>query len=100
MVAPSGPTRSSVAASKAAAISSTAGGSGIAGPSVKKPHFSPKKVSKKASHKTTKSAASGASQGSNWMFSGCPKQQFLAAELTHAQDPDQEGVPIDRHNSR
>ncbi len=33
------------------------------------------------------------------MFSGCPKQQFLADELTHAQDPDQEGIPINRHNS-
>ncbi len=59
------PTRSSVAASKAAAIPSTAGASGIVGPSVKKPRFSPKKISKKACCKTTKSAASGASQGSN-----------------------------------
>ncbi len=94
------PTGSSVTASKAAAFPSTAGGSRIAGPSVKKPHFSPKKVSKKASPKTTKAATSDTLPGSNRMFPGHPKQQFLATELTRAQDSDHEGIPIDRHNSR
>ncbi|PBK97948.1 hypothetical protein ARMGADRAFT_1027331 [Armillaria gallica] len=69
-------------------------------PTIKKPHFSPKKASKKkSSHKTTKSTISDALPDSNWMFLGHPKQQYLAAELTQAQDPGQEGIPIDRHNS-
>ncbi len=104
VVAPSEPgssklTHSSVTASKAPVIPSATGSSGIAGPSVKKPQFSPKKASKEASHKTMKSATSDALQGSNWMFPGCPKQQFLATELTRAQDSDHKGIPINRHNS-
>lgn len=105
MVAPSEPgsskpTCSSIAASKVAAIPSITEGSGIAGPSVKKPRFSPKRVSKKkAFHQTTKPTTSDASQGSSRMFLGCSKQQFFAAKLTQVQDPNQEGIPIDRHNS-
>lgn len=97
---PSRPTRARVTAPPAADIPSDSEASDAVRPTVKKPRFSPKKVSSKVSRKTTKSAASGAPQGSNRMFSGRPKQHFLAAALTHAQDPDQEGVPIDRHNSR
>ncbi|PBK94563.1 hypothetical protein ARMGADRAFT_1028978 [Armillaria gallica] len=97
---PSKSTHASVAASKSAAIPSTSNGSVAAGHAIKKPWFSLKKASKKASRKATKSATSATPQDSNQMFLGCPKQQFLATELTQAQVPDQEGIPIDRHNSR
>ncbi|PBK63417.1 hypothetical protein ARMSODRAFT_980062 [Armillaria solidipes] len=72
-----------------------------AGPSVKKPRFSPEKVAKcKSSQPIMTAAPEPAPQDSNRMFHGHPKQQFLAAELTQAQDPDVTGVPINRHNSR
>ncbi|PBK94575.1 hypothetical protein ARMGADRAFT_1028988 [Armillaria gallica] len=97
---PSKPTRARVATPAAAVIPSDAEASDIIRPSVKKPRFSPKKASKKkSSRKTTKSAISDAPPDSNRMFLGHPKQQYLAAELTQAQDPGQEGIPIDRHNS-
>ncbi|KAK0431513.1 hypothetical protein EV421DRAFT_1911774 [Armillaria borealis] len=71
-----------------------------AGPLVKKPHFSHEKaVTSKSSKPPITIAADPAPQDSNWMFRGCPKQQFLAAELTQAQDPEVAGIPIDRHNS-
>ncbi|PBK70563.1 hypothetical protein ARMSODRAFT_974485 [Armillaria solidipes] len=72
-----------------------------AGPSVKKPRFSPEKVAKrKSSQPIVTAALEPAPHDSNRMFHGLPKQQFLAAELTQAQDPDVAGIPIDRHNSR
>ncbi|PBK92333.1 hypothetical protein ARMGADRAFT_1081118 [Armillaria gallica] len=80
---PSKLTCARVATPTTAVIPSDAEASNAVRPSIKKPHFSPKKASKKkSSHKTTKSA-----------------QQYLAAELTQVQDPGQEGIPIDRHNS-
>ncbi|PBK99299.1 hypothetical protein ARMGADRAFT_1074178 [Armillaria gallica] len=98
---PSKLTRARVAAPTAAVIPSDAEASDAICPTIKKPRFSPKKASKKkSSHKTTKSAISDVPPDSNQMFLGHPKQQYLAAELTQAQDPGQEGIPINRHNSR
>ncbi|PBK67328.1 hypothetical protein ARMSODRAFT_1020799 [Armillaria solidipes] len=72
-----------------------------AGPSVKKPCFSPEKVAKrKSSQPIVTAAPKPAPHDSNRMFHGRPKQQFLAAELTQAQDPNIVGIPINRHNSR
>ncbi|PBK94911.1 hypothetical protein ARMGADRAFT_1078783 [Armillaria gallica] len=97
---PSKSTHARVAAPTTAVIPSDAEASDAIRPSIKKPHFSPKKASKKkSSRKTTKSAISDVPPDSNQMFLGRPKQQYLAAELTQAQDPGQEGIPIDRHNS-
>ncbi|PBK87893.1 hypothetical protein ARMGADRAFT_1085228 [Armillaria gallica] len=88
---PSKLTHARVATPTAAVIPSNAEASNAVHPTVKKPCFSPKKASKKkSSHKTTKSAVSDAPPDSNQMFLGRPKQQYLAAELTQAQDPDQE----------
>ncbi|KAK0429658.1 hypothetical protein EV421DRAFT_1914271 [Armillaria borealis] len=70
-----------------------------AGPSVKKPHFSPEKVARRQVLNPMQAAASNTDQESSRMFYGRPKQQFLAAEFTQVQDPEVAGVPIDRHNS-
>ncbi|SJL03038.1 uncharacterized protein ARMOST_06383 [Armillaria ostoyae] len=97
------PTRARSATAKAARIpdAQTDGESAKAGPSVKKPRFSPEKAAKPKSFKLpTTVAPDPAPQDSNRMFRGRPKQQFLAAELTQAQDPEVAGIPIDRHNSR
>ncbi|PBK82080.1 hypothetical protein ARMGADRAFT_1038859 [Armillaria gallica] len=97
---PSKLTHARVATPTAAVIPSDAEASDAVCPTIKKPWFSPKKASKKkSSHRTTKSTVSDAPQDSNWMFLGYPKQQYLAAELTQAQNPGQEGIPINRHNS-
>ncbi|SJL18611.1 uncharacterized protein ARMOST_22208 [Armillaria ostoyae] len=96
------PTRACSATAKAARIPEvqTDADSERAGPSVKKPCFSPEKVAKhKPSQPIMTAAPEPALQDSNRMFHGRPKQQFLAAELTQAQDPDIAGIPIDRHNS-
>ncbi|PBK60836.1 hypothetical protein ARMSODRAFT_1026114 [Armillaria solidipes] len=96
------PTRARSATAKAAHIPEvqTDADSERAGPSVKKPRFSPEKVAKrKPSQPIMIAAPEPALQDSNRMFHGHPKQQFLAAELTQAQDPDVAGIPIDRHNS-
>ncbi|PBK66591.1 hypothetical protein ARMSODRAFT_977492 [Armillaria solidipes] len=95
------PTHACSATAKAAHIPDiqTNTESAEAGPSVKKPCFSPEKAAKPKSSKPPKTAAP-TPQDSNQMFCGCPKQQFLAAEPTQAQDPDVVGIPIDRHNSR
>ncbi|SJL07107.1 uncharacterized protein ARMOST_10450 [Armillaria ostoyae] len=97
------PTRARSATAKAARIPEvqTDADSERAGPSVKKPRFSPEKVAKrKSSQPIVTAAPEPAPQDSNRMFHGRPKQQFLAAELTQAQDPNVAGIPIDRHNSR
>ncbi|SJL10756.1 uncharacterized protein ARMOST_14150 [Armillaria ostoyae] len=97
------PTRTRSAMAKAARIpdTQTDDESAKAGPSVKKPRFSPEKAAKPKSFKLpTTVAPDPAPQDSNQMFRGRPKQQFLAAELTQAQDPEVAGIPIDRHNSR
>ncbi|SJL18908.1 uncharacterized protein ARMOST_22510 [Armillaria ostoyae] len=97
------PTRARSAMAKAARIpdAQTNDESAKAGPSVKKPRFSPEKAAKPKSFKLpTTVAPDPAPQDSNRMFRGCPKQQFLAAELTQAQDPEVAGISIDRHNSR
>ncbi|PBK64170.1 hypothetical protein ARMSODRAFT_1023340 [Armillaria solidipes] len=71
-----------------------------AGPLVKKSRFSHEKaVTSKLSKPPVTIAADPAPQDSNRMFHGHPKQQFLAVELTQAQDPEVAGIPIDRHNS-
>ncbi|PBK79663.1 hypothetical protein ARMGADRAFT_1092928 [Armillaria gallica] len=88
---PSKLTCARVAAPSAAVIPSDAEASDAIHPTVKKPCFSPKKASKKKSScKTTKPAVSDVPPDSNRMFLGRPKQQYLAAELTQAQDPGQE----------
>ncbi|PBK95932.1 hypothetical protein ARMGADRAFT_1028180 [Armillaria gallica] len=88
---PSKLTCARVATPTTAVIPSDAEASDAIRPSIKKPCFSPKKASKKKSScKTTKSAISDTLPDSNRMFLGCPKQQYLAAELTQAQDPGQE----------
>ncbi|SJL10256.1 uncharacterized protein ARMOST_13640 [Armillaria ostoyae] len=97
------PTRARSAMSRAARIPEalTDTESAKAGPSVKKPRFSPgKAATSKLSKPPVTVAANPAPQDSNRMFHGRPKQQFLAAELTQAQDPEVAGIPIDRHNSR
>ncbi|SJL19089.1 uncharacterized protein ARMOST_22697 [Armillaria ostoyae] len=97
------PTRARSATSRAARIPEalTDAESAKAGPSVKKPRFSPEKAAtSKSSKPPVTVAADPAPQDSNQMFRGRPKQQFLAAELTQAQDPEVAGIPIDRHNSR
>ncbi|SJK98946.1 uncharacterized protein ARMOST_02224 [Armillaria ostoyae] len=97
------PTHARSATAKAARIpdAQTDGESAKAGPSVKKPRFSPEKAVKPKSFKLpTTVTPDPAPQDSNRMFRGRPKQQFLAAELTQAQDPEVAGIPIDRHNSR
>ncbi|SJL15090.1 uncharacterized protein ARMOST_18572 [Armillaria ostoyae] len=97
------PTRARSATAKAARIpdTQTDDESAKAGPSVKKPRFSPEKAAKPKSFKLpTTVAPDPTPQDSNRMFRGRPKQQFLAAELTQAQDPEVAGIPIDRHNSR
>ncbi|PBK98299.1 hypothetical protein ARMGADRAFT_1075163 [Armillaria gallica] len=97
---PSKSTRARVAAPSTAVIPSNAEASDAIRPTVKKPRFSPKKASrKKSSRKTTKPAVSNVPPDSNRMFLGRPRQQYLAAKLIQAQDPGQEGIPIDRHNS-
>ncbi|PBK64752.1 hypothetical protein ARMSODRAFT_978979 [Armillaria solidipes] len=96
------PTRACSATTKAARIpdAQTDDESAKAGPSVKKPRFSPEKAARPKSFKLpTTVAPDPAPQDSNRMFRGRPKQQFLAAELTQAQDPEVAGIPIDRHNS-
>ncbi|PBK60268.1 hypothetical protein ARMSODRAFT_1026661 [Armillaria solidipes] len=97
------PTRARSATAKAAHIpdAHTDAESAKADPSVKKPCFSPEKAAKsKSSKPPTMVAPDPAPQDSNQMFRGCPKQQFLAAELTQAQDPEVTGIPINKHNSR
>ncbi|PBK58701.1 hypothetical protein ARMSODRAFT_983620 [Armillaria solidipes] len=101
-VTSSHPTHARSATAKAARIpdAQTDTESAMAGPSVKKPRFSPEKAAKSKSFKLSMTAAPNpAPQDSNRMFRGRPKQQFLAAELTQVQDPEVAGIPIDRHNS-
>ncbi|KAK0445257.1 hypothetical protein EV421DRAFT_1902721 [Armillaria borealis] len=96
------PTRACSATAKAARIPDihTNAESAKAGPSVKKPCFSHEKAATSKSSKPPVTVAPDpAPQDSNWMFCGCLKQQFLAAELTQAQDPKVAGIPIDKHNS-
>ncbi|KAK0435984.1 hypothetical protein EV421DRAFT_1739849 [Armillaria borealis] len=96
------PTHACSATTKAAHIPDvqTNAESAKAGPLVKKPCFSLEKAAKPTSSKPPKTATPDPTpQDSNQMFCEHPKQQFLAAELTQAQDPDVMGIPIDRHNS-
>ncbi|KAK0435982.1 hypothetical protein EV421DRAFT_1908267 [Armillaria borealis] len=96
------PTHARSATAKAARIPDiqTDAKSAKASPLVKKPHFSQEKaVTSKSSKPPVTITADSTPQDSNRMFCGRLKQQFLAAELTQAQDPEVAGIPIDRHNS-